>query len=853
MKFSGKLQLRYLLYIICIFVSAGPLAGQRLPKGAYHDNRERTYDIIHYKAELSFDFEGKEVFGKATITMRPLVEIESIALDSIGLNIKSVANSDSNADLPFEQKDGSLIIKLSTAKTPSDTIRFVIVYDCQPKAGVYFRRSPEDARLFYVHTYGEGGLHANWLPIYTGGNDKFSTEMIVTVPEPYVAISNGKLIKTKENPDGSKSWHWLQRLPHHNYIIAVYVGDFERFELAPAFGEIPVGYWVAKGRKEEGAYIFRNTTRMLEYYSKLLNYKYPWVTYDQIAMPDFPLGAMEHTGITMHRDSVLRGENTTSDFTPVLDYYIDFWATERTISHELAHHWFGDNTTFRDLSYIWINESLASYLHFVWDEELLGEDEFLFGIDLAKKLYFDYVHSEHIIRPLEYHYFDDTKSIFNLEHSYYKGAAILHSLRKHLGDEPFYRSLSHFLHKHEFSSVQSHDMKIAIEEATGQNLRWFFEQWITGAGHPQLEVSYDYLADRKSIVLTVDQVQPIVKGQGLFKLPVRITIATPEKTWQEKIWVKKQTQRFLFGCDEKPLMVSFDGEGDLVAEVKFDKEVDELAYQALNDAVPGRLWAIRQIACLYPSSQVTNQTFNKILTSEGFWGTKAEAALQLGTMHTAAAEELAAKALKAKDYRIRKAAVLALPKFNTDSAIQKLRNVIDNDPYTNVAATALVSLAKAKPGLEPAFVKKQFGRKSWYDEMTVGALLACEELGNKELLPTIKKYTSWRYNHDVVFSALKAWKACAADDPELHGNLISITVDSPDYLLKMEVIEMLGELYIAGARETLNRIVEQNADSNLVVAAKEALEKIDWFAESSNKKVEPESKKAKTKKTPKSK
>jgi aminopeptidase N len=155
---------------------------QKLTQGAYHANRERNYDLIHYKAELSFDFEKKQVFGRSTIRLSPLRRIENFALDAIHLNVRSVSSTESTDGLAFRATDDSLIITLPQPKNPTDTFTVVVQYEGNPKGGLYFLRNFDNPQLFYVSTYGENGLHANWLPIYNDVNDKFSTEMLVTVP-----------------------------------------------------------------------------------------------------------------------------------------------------------------------------------------------------------------------------------------------------------------------------------------------------------------------------------------------------------------------------------------------------------------------------------------------------------------------------------------------------------------------------------------------------------------------------------------------------------------------------------------------------------------------------------------------
>jgi len=800
---------------------------QHLPEGDYHANRERRIDIVHYKAELSFDFNERTVQGTAAVQFHPLSATSEVVFDAWRLQVEKVEQqtSQTSAPLKFRSSGESIEVELGQMYSARDTLLITIDYSAQPNAGMYFQKDPNRAGQYFVHTYGEGGLHANWLPIYNDTNDKFTTEIVVTVPQPYAVISNGKLLEVKNAPNGEKTFHWRQARPHSKYLIAIYVGEFEKGELAPAFGSIPLSYWVPKGRLKEGAYAFRNTTKMVEFFSNRFNYRYPWEKYDQIAVPDYAIGAMEHTSVTGHQISVLRTETAPLDFGPPdFTRYHNFWTAEGTISHELAHHWFGDNLTCRNLSYIWLNESFASYLQMLWDEESLGKEQLQMDRQIALDRYLEYVKKEHVIRPLEYHYFEKPSDMYNEEHTYLKGAIVLHMLRSIVGDDDFFRGLSYYLHKHEFSNVVSNDLKIAFEEATGSSLDWFFDDWVYGAGHPIFEVSYQYLENRKLVDVTVKQVQPFVEGQDEFTLPVDITIATSKGARQHTVWSQQHEEHYFLEAEEKPLMVSVDGSGAL-AEIHFQKELDELLYQIQYDDLPGRIWALRQLAQRFPTHPKTLRAISNIISGNEYWGLQAEAAQLLGTLRTPAAEQTLGKALESKDYRVRKAAVLALPEFGTPSAEKTLRSIIRTDSHTDVVATAIIALAKANPEVETEFIRQQLGRPGWQDEITIAVLNAFKLIGRNELVKDIQPFTNEKYNQDVRSAALEAWKSCAPEDPNLHQILVAYVEGAP-YAIQQKAIEMLGDLYVEEARPVLEKIIRESGDPNLRVLAEKALERI---------------------------
>jgi len=827
-------KLRWLNCLLLSFFlcSVNDFYAQNLPKGTYHRNRDRVIDIIHYKAKLNLDFDKRTLQGEATVVFSPLSKMDSFPLDAYRLEIKEVNLIEKGAAKPlkFALNEETVEIDLGRICLPADTLTVTILYSAQPHSGMYFLEDNANKSQFIIYTYGAGEMKANWLPLYTGYDDKFSSEMIVSVPPPYTAVSNGKLVDVQRQENGDQTFHWKQDLPHSQYLIALFIGEFEKGEFEPAFGTIPIGYWVPKGRLKEGAYVFRNTTKMVEFFSQRFNFKYPWSKYDQIAIPDYGPGAMENTSITGHRDSILRKEHELEDLgSPNFTDYYSVWTAENLISHELAHSWFGNNITCRNINYLWLNESFATYCHLLWDEESLGKETFDFDRQAALDQYLDYVKENHIIRPLEYAHYDTVSDMYTTQLTYLEGAIVLHMLRNILGDEDFFRASSYFLHKHKFANVVSSDLKIAIEEAVGKNLDWFFDDWVYGGGYPIFEVAYAFLKDRKLIDLSVRQVQTIIKGQDLFTLPIEITIVTSKGEKKETIWAKNRSDQFLLPCDKEPLMVSFDGCGALVAEVHFDKSLDELIYQVLNDEIPGSIWAMRAMALRFPIHQKTAQTFSDILSKEYFWGLKAEATFLLGKLLTPEAEGVVLKALKSSDFRVRKAAVLALRNFRKDFAKKTLENVIWKDKHSGVVGTAIVSLAHTDPMGSQDFIRSQLNRPAWYEEIDLACLNAFEIIGDQRLVSDIEKFTT-NDNHDHhQIAALAAWKSCASDDPKLHKILMHYA-EYGKYSVQWYSIEVLGSLLVEEAMPILEKISKESGDNDLRVRAEEALFKIQRVA-----------------------
>jgi len=132
---------------------------------------------------------------------------------------------------------------------------------------------------------------------------------------------------------------------------------------------IPIESYVYQNKQNEGEYSFRNTGAMLELFNEYFNYPYPWVNYKQIVVKDFIYGGMENTTATVL--------NERSYYTPEIE---NDYSSDGLIAHELGHQWWGDLTTCRNWSELWLNESFATFCNDIWTQKFHGEDEFDYEI-----------------------------------------------------------------------------------------------------------------------------------------------------------------------------------------------------------------------------------------------------------------------------------------------------------------------------------------------------------------------------------------------------------------------------------------------------------------------------------------
>ncbi len=116
-------------------------------------------------------------------------------------------------------------------------------------------------------------------------------------------------------------------------------------------------------------------------------------------------------------------------------------------------------------------------------------------------------------------YYSNREDVFDLV-SYQKGGRILNMLRNYVGDSAFFKSLNLYLRTRKFNSAEAHDLRLAFEDVTGEDLNWFWNQWYFGSGHPKLDINYIYDPSGKSAKVIIKQTQ---KGK-IFKLPLSIDV-----------------------------------------------------------------------------------------------------------------------------------------------------------------------------------------------------------------------------------------------------------------------------------------------------------------------------------------
>lgn len=664
-------------------------------RSEYRAAAERINDLVHTKLDARFDYPKAYLYGKAWLTLKPhFYKTDSLLLDAKGMEIKQVSLVQNGKNVPLKHTYNGMELNIALDKTykRDQSYTVYIEYVAKPNElqvkgsaaitdakGLYFVNPTgvDKTKPIQVWTQGETEASSVYVPTIDKPNQKTTQEFILTVPAKYVSLSNGKLISQKTNADGTRTDHWKMDLPHAPYLFFIGIGDYA--VIKDQYKGKEVSYYVEKEYAPVARKIFGHTPEMIRFFSAITGVDYPWVKYAQITAKDYVSGAMENTTATLHSDAAQQDARELTDG--------NRW--EDIIAHELFHQWFGDLVTTESWSNLTLNESFANYSEYLWIEYKYGKE----AADAHNfKEMQGYLNSGSEQKDLVRFHYNDKEDMFDAV-SYNKGGRILHMLRNFIGDSAFFKAMNLYLTTNKFKAAEAHQLRLAVEEVTGRDMNWFWNQWYFGAGHPKMNITYNYDAAAKNVQVIVSQTQ--VSGK-VFQVPVAIDVYHGKERMRYNVWTKSKTDTFTFASMTKPDLVNFDAEKALLAEKKENKTLEEYLFQYKNaltyldkkeaiDAAAAKQEEQRAVEILMLG---LNDKFHGLRTY-----TIERLDLRKEALKTLVENPLAALAQKDEKRTVKAAAIAKLGEYRFAKYIPIFQTAVNDSSYT-VAGNALEAIRK---------------------------------------------------------------------------------------------------------------------------------------------------------------
>jgi aminopeptidase N len=512
-----------------------------------------SYDALHYNISLYIDL-GTETISGGTIMTAVSQEagLDSIDLDLTVLTVDSVCSG--GAPVAFVHNDPVLTVDLGASYAAGDTFEVEVFYGGAPGnegpsgfGGFYFGGVP-------VHAYQMGvGLDADppsmgkfWFPCWDWPCDKATSEYHISLNgDKTKARCNGEFVGADYDSVANRTtWHWdnpYQIAPH---CMTVNAGKFAEL-VDSSYNWIT--HWVFPAIVEDAEVHFENVGLMMEGF--LYRYgSYPFSTFGYVQEAK---GDMEHQTCVTHVSSAIQPNHNYD------------WL----LAHEMAHMWWGDCISVGDWRDVWLSEGFATYGEALYREYGYGVED-----------YHSYVASSLMVPAFAAGRSSPIYDPNNLWGSltYEKGATVLHMLRHVVGDSLFFASLAEYRQTFEYSYAVTPDFIAIVEGVSGQELDWFFDEWIYDVGWPDYEYlwSAEPAGPAYEVTLVIDQVH--TEGP-VYTMPVDVGITTAGGDTLVAVWVDEAHEEFVLTVGGQPTAVEIDPDNwilntvtDLTAGVRGD-------------------------------------------------------------------------------------------------------------------------------------------------------------------------------------------------------------------------------------------------------------------------------------------
>lgn len=692
--------------------ASGTLHAPNISYADYQPSAEIKFDLQHTKLEVAFDYTKSRMPGKAWLTLQPhFYPQNKLVLDAKGMWIDTVAlaNGTKLTPLSFDYSD-SLHLQITLPKTYQRGEKFTIyvVYTARPNEikvkgsaaisdakGLYFinPNGKDSTKPIQIWTQGETEATSVWCPTIDRPNQKTTSEIAMRVPDKYVTLSNGQLVKQQKHSDNTRTDTWKMDLPHAPYLFFMGVGDYAIVK--DKYKNKPVDYYVRKEYAGVAQGIFGNTPEMMAFFSNLLGLDYPWVKYAQIVGEDYVSGAMENTTATLHGSAAYQNARELKDENK--------W--EIVVAHELFHQWFGDLVTAESWSQLTVNESFADYSEYLWLEHKYGKDHALWYNREAMRGYFANPanSAKHLVR---FRYADKEEMFDGV--SYQKGGRILNMLRHYLGDSAFFKGMALYLSQNKFKTGEAHQVRLAMEEVSGRDLNWFFDQWYFANAHPKVNIRYLHHPDKKNIEVVIEQQQK----EKWYSFPLEVDVYTDGKSNRLTQWIKSATDTIRIAYETTPQWINVDPAKLLLWEKTNEQsEAHWLAQAALGQNYIDKAEALEYLTQHWKDTITYQAAVSRLLADE-YFGIRKEVLNQLRRGHIKLTNEqrsIVASLAVSDPHPPARAYALDVLSLNNNGKYDPLFEKSLTDSSYSVAGAALQALSRTSPNAAMAAAKKMEG------------------------------------------------------------------------------------------------------------------------------------------------
>ncbi|TAE26869.1 MAG: T9SS C-terminal target domain-containing protein [Cytophagales bacterium] len=481
---------------------ANYLSGQAYPG-------DSTIDITYYGLNLRLTHTPAYLNGATTISFKATsANLSRFFLD---LNTQhkvdsiKVGRGGAGAVLTFVRETNRVQVTLPQPLSIGQAYTLTVFYQGNPASASGFgsfafaTHGPTNAPVIWSLSEPYGTQ--DWFPCKDTPADKADSSAVdLTADKQFVSVSNGRLIGTTDNPDGTRTYRWRNSYPIAHYLISLAMTNYQQYDTPFTSGTqtMPVNHYVYPETLPSIQANLDLTPNMLRIFTERFG-PYPFLR-EKYGHAEFNWrGGMEHQTIS-----------SMGAWNPGI------------IAHELGHQWFGDKITCRNWQNIWLNEGFATYSEALYVEATGGATSYNANING------NMTRARSATGTLYVQNISSINSIFDNNRSYSKGAVVLHMLRGVLGEDVFFRAIKNYVAAPNlaYGTAITEDFQAIVEQTAGRKLDYFFREWIYGQGFPTYRVTWQDASTTGKPGVQVRLTQTPGTNPVSFTMPVQMRVGS---------------------------------------------------------------------------------------------------------------------------------------------------------------------------------------------------------------------------------------------------------------------------------------------------------------------------------------